>query len=73
MKPFPALSIMIGALDFGSVRFTRAAISPNRVDPYGSSKPGKRSFGRFSRPLLEGVNALIIPPLDNVRGGGHYD
>ena len=53
MKPFPALSIMIGALDFGSVRFTRAAISPNRVDPYGSSKPGKRSFGRFSRPLLE--------------------
>ena len=44
---------MIGALDFGSVRFTRAAISPNRVDPYGSSKPGKRSFGRFSRPLLE--------------------
>ena len=53
MKPFPALSIMIGALDFGSVRFTRAAISPNRVDPYGSSKPGKRSLGRFSRPLLE--------------------
>ena len=44
---------MIGALDFGSVRFTRAAISPNRVDLYGSSKPGKRSFGRFSRPLLE--------------------
>ena len=53
MKPFPALSIMIGALDFGSVRFTRAAISPNCVDLYGSSKPGKRSFGRFSRPLLE--------------------
>lgn len=26
-----------------------------------------------SRPLLEGVNALIIPPPDNVRGGGHYD
>jgi len=44
---------MIGALDFGSVRFTRAAISPNCVDLYGSSKPGKRSFGRFSRPLLE--------------------
>ena len=53
MKPFPALSIMIGALDFGSVRFTRAAISPNCADLYGSSKPGKRSFGRFSRPLLE--------------------
>ena len=53
MKPFPALSIMIGALDFGSVRFTRAAISPNCVDLYGSAKPGKRSFGRFSRPLLE--------------------
>ena len=53
MKPFPALSIMIGALDFGSVRFTRAAISPNCVDLYGSSKTGKRSFGRFSRPLLE--------------------
>ena len=31
------------------------------------------NFGRFSRPLLEGVNALIIPPPDNVRGGGHYD
>ena len=44
---------MIGALDFGSVRFTRAAISPNCADLYGSSKPGKRSFGRFSRPLLE--------------------
>ena len=53
MKPFPALSIMIGALDFGSVRFTRVAISPNCADLYGSSKPGKRSFGRFSRPLLE--------------------
>ena len=35
------------------MRFTSDAISPNRVVLYGSSKPGKRSFGRFSRPLLE--------------------
>ena len=47
--------------------------SENRLVTHGSSKPGKRSFGRFSRPLLEGVNALIIPPPDNDRGGGHYD
>ena len=26
---------------------------PNLVALHGSSKPGKRSFGRFSRPLLE--------------------
>ena len=44
----------MGAFDFGSVRLTREAISPNCVDLHGSSKPGKRSFGRFSRPLLEG-------------------
>jgi hypothetical protein len=25
----------------------------SRIDCHGSSKPGKRSFGRFSRPLLE--------------------
>ena len=29
-------------------------MSPMRHCLYGSSKPGKRSFGRFSRPLLEG-------------------
>ena len=63
----------MGAFDFGSVRLTREAISPNCVDLHGSSKPGKRSFGRFSRPLLEVYNALIIPPSDNVRGGGQYD
>ena len=73
IKPFPALSIIIGALDFGSVRFTRDAISPNGVVLYDSSKPGNRSFGRFSRPLLEEYTALIIPPTDNVRGGGQYD
>ena len=43
----------MGAFDFGSVRLTREAIPPNCVDLYGSSKPGNRSFGRFSRPLLE--------------------
>src|SRR5699024_8672671 len=64
MKPFPALSIIIGAFDFGSIRLTREAISPNCVSLYGSSKPGKRSFGRFSRPLLEDTFAIIIrPPL----------
>lgn len=73
MKPFPALSIMIGALDFGSVRFTRVAILPNCVDLYGSSKPGNRSFGRFSRPLLEDYFVKLFPPPDNIRGGGLYD
>ena len=29
-------------------------ISPILISFHGSSKPGKRSFGRFSRPLLEG-------------------
>ena len=43
----------MGASDFGSVRFTSDDISPNVVVLYGSSKPGNRSFGRFSRPLLE--------------------
>ena len=43
------------------------------VSFHGSSKPGNRSFGRFSRPLLEEYTALIIPPTDNVRGGGQYD
>ena len=47
IKPFPALSIIIGALDFGSVRFTRDAISPNGVVLYDSSKPGNRSFDAF--------------------------
>ena len=40
---------------------------------HGSSKPGKRSFGRFSRPLLEDGNAHLRPPHDNNRGGGQYD
>ena len=31
-------------------------MSPIRYSTYGSSKPGKRSFGRFSRPLLEGYS-----------------
>ena len=31
------------------------------------------NLGRFSRPLLEEYTALIIPPTDNVRGGGQYD
>ncbi len=53
MKPFPALSIIMGAFDSGSVRLTREAILPNGFVLYGSSNPGKRSFGRFSRPLLE--------------------
>ena len=34
-------------------RVTRAAKSDNFSALHGSSKPGKRSFGRFSRPLLE--------------------
>ena len=40
---------------------------------HGSSKPGNLSFGRFSRPLLEVYNALIISPSDNICGGGQYD
>ena len=36
----------------------------NVVSLYDSSKSGKRSFGRFSRPLLEDTFAIIIcPPL----------
>jgi len=34
-------------------RVTRSAKSDNFSALHGSSKPGKRSFGRFSRPLLE--------------------
>ena len=41
---FPALSIIIGAFDFGSIRLTREAISPNCVSLYGASKPGKRKM-----------------------------
>ena len=35
-------------------RVTRSAKSDNLSTLHGSSKPGNRSFGRFSRPLLEG-------------------
>ena len=35
-------------------RVTRSAKSESFSAFHGSSKPGKRSFGRFSRPLLEG-------------------
>ena len=52
---------------------TRSAKSESFSAFHGSSKPGNRSFGRFSRPLLEEYTALIIPPTDNVRGGGQYD
>ena len=34
-------------------RVTRSAKSDNLSTLHGSSKPGNRSFGRFSRPLLE--------------------
>ena len=34
-------------------RVTRSAKSESFCISHGSSKPGKRSFGRFSRPLLE--------------------
>ena len=34
-------------------RVTRSAKTDNFSALHGSSKPGKRSFGRFSRPLLE--------------------
>ena len=47
--------------------------SEKRVSFHGSSKPGNLSLGRFSRPLLEVYNALIIPPSDNICGGGQYD
>ena len=33
--------------------YTSCTRFPNLVALHGSSKPGKRSFGRFSRPLLE--------------------
>ena len=46
---------------------------PSTDSLHGSSKPGKRSFGRFSRPLLEDDNAPFAPPPDNVRGGGQHD
>ena len=45
----------------------------SKVDCHGSSKPGNRSFGRFSRPLLEVKNSYFIPPQDNICGGGLYD
>ena len=63
----------MGAFDLGSVRLTKDAISANVVVLYGSSKPGNRSFGYFSRPLLEGKNDQVIPPQDNICGGGLYD
>ena len=47
--------------------------SENCLVAHAPLNPGNRSFGHFSRPLLEGINAMIIPPLDNFRGGGHYD
>ena len=41
-------------------RVTRSAKSESFSTFHGSSKPGNRSFGRFSRPLLEGYfNNLI--------------
>ena len=45
----------------------------NEVDCHGSVKPGNRSFGYFSRPLLEGEKGQVIPPQDNICGGGLYD
>ena len=52
---------------------TRVAKSWSRSACHGSSKPGNRSFGYFSRPLLEGKNDQVIPPQDNICGGGLYD
>ena len=50
MKGVP--SVEISAFERGAP-FINAPISPKEVDCHGSVNPLNRSFGYFSRPLLE--------------------
>lgn len=66
MKGVP--SVEISDFERGAP-FINAPISPKAVDCHGSVKPLKRSFGHFSRPLLE---EQFLPPYNYI-GGGLYD